>query len=365
MISAKVVADSVNEFNNRITTFEVVIPRIVLAELNTHRMFSRNSASSRAIPFNKMVEAVSENPFIPLAWQKSHSGMQGTEYHTDRKLIQFFESEWLNAKDNAISAAQILSEKYIPEFDDEGYPFNDDVNGSGVTKQLCNRLLEPFMYHKVLITATELENFFKLRCPSYSYQGIGKYRSWKDLVSDTFAGGANRDVVDELESADILTRLKNNSSQAEIHIQAVAECMWDALNESTPKELKAGEWHIPYGDNIDIDKIADAVYDINDSKIADFDSTTSVKIKISTARNARISYTVVGEEKAVNYEKDIELHDNLIASGHMSPTEHCAKTMSYEDLENYLVIEDNKVISGRCRNFTGFIQYRALVEKPL
>lgn len=67
MITAKVVADSKNEFNNRITTMVVTFPRYILAELNTHRMFSRNSASSRAIPFEKMVKSVEENPFIPIA----------------------------------------------------------------------------------------------------------------------------------------------------------------------------------------------------------------------------------------------------------------------------------------------------------
>lgn len=70
MIQAKIIADSINPFGHRITTMVVTMPRIVLAEFNTHRMFSRNSASSRAIPFEKMVKSVEENPFIPIAWQK-------------------------------------------------------------------------------------------------------------------------------------------------------------------------------------------------------------------------------------------------------------------------------------------------------
>ena len=79
-ISAQIVADSKNEFGDRITTMLVTFPRYILAELNTHRMFSKNSASSRAIPFVKMLKSVKENPFIPIAWQKDHPGMQGTEY---------------------------------------------------------------------------------------------------------------------------------------------------------------------------------------------------------------------------------------------------------------------------------------------
>lgn len=78
MISAKVIADSIlkpdydNNPVSRITTMIVTFPRFILAEFNTHRMFSRNSASSRAIPFEKMLEVVQNNPFIPIAWQKHH-----------------------------------------------------------------------------------------------------------------------------------------------------------------------------------------------------------------------------------------------------------------------------------------------------
>ena len=69
-IEAKIVADSINKQGDRITTFLLTYPRFIHSELMTHRMFSRNSASSRAIPFEKMVKDVLENPFIPIAWQK-------------------------------------------------------------------------------------------------------------------------------------------------------------------------------------------------------------------------------------------------------------------------------------------------------
>lgn len=149
MVQAKVIADSKNQFGNRITTMVVTMPRFILAEFNTHRMFSRNSASSRAIPFEKMVKSVQENPFIPIAWQKDHKGMQGTEYLIDEDDIQRAEKDWLNARDYAVEQAVYLS------------------NHHRVTKQLCNRLLEPFMWHTVIISATEFSNFFELRCPSY------------------------------------------------------------------------------------------------------------------------------------------------------------------------------------------------------
>ena len=69
-ISAEIIADSINTFGDRITTYLLTYPRFIHAELMTHRMFSRNSASSRAIPFKRMLQMVEEDPFIPIAWQK-------------------------------------------------------------------------------------------------------------------------------------------------------------------------------------------------------------------------------------------------------------------------------------------------------
>jgi hypothetical protein len=238
MYKAEILADSINPQGDRITTMKITFPRIMLAEFNTHRMFSRNSASSRAIPFNKMLKMVEENPFIPIAWQKNHKGMQGTEYWSENDVVtvdegdeyerytqmysakEHFKTLWLEAKDVAIAQA---------------YEFNR----LGVTKQLCNRLLEPFMWHTVIITSGKegLDNFFELRCPQYSIITQKTLKSKKDLIKDLngIDVGLNTD----------LDWLKINKSQADIHIQAIAEIMWDEINSSTPKQLKAGEWHIP------------------------------------------------------------------------------------------------------------------------
>ena len=159
-ISAEVIADSINTHGDRITTFLLTYPRFIHAELMTHRVFSRNSASSRAIPFEKMLRMVEEDPFIPIAWQKNHKGMQGTEYFTNERISNYsecldgnevvyqLEEEWLEAKNCATEQAK-------------------NMNELGLTKQLCNRLLEPVMWHTTLITATEFENFFELRMPCY------------------------------------------------------------------------------------------------------------------------------------------------------------------------------------------------------
>jgi thymidylate synthase ThyX len=344
MIKAEIIVDSKNEFGNRITTMIVTMPRIILAEFNTHRMFSKNSASSRAIPFEKMLKSVEENPFIPIAWQKDHKGMQGNEYISNEVDINLNQNAWLRAKDNAVSSAEYLN---------HGVKEGRD---NGVTKQLCNRLLEPFMNHTVIVTATEWENFFSLRCPSYRIGGKGDeksstkvYKSKKDAI---------KDYPNSFDEPEINWRFWNEG-QAEIHMMALAEAMWDAMNESTPRELKAGEWHIPFGDTLE--EINDILAN-DDGSNCTLKEINEFKVKVATARCARVSYTVVGEEdKKPNYENDIKLHDNLMKAGHMSPFEHCAQAMSEADIkQNRIVIRgkndsDNLGWSG---NFKGFIQYR-------
>lgn len=288
-ISASIIADSKNEFGNRITSFVVTFPRIILAEINTHRMLSRNSASSRAIPFEKMLKMVEENPFIPIRWMKDHSGMQGNEYWDDAEVIKSLQYFWLSARDKAIQEANLLSDYKI-------------------TKQIVNRLLEPFMWHTAIITATEWENFFALRA----------------------------------------------HDAAEIHLQDLAHKMLDAMNNSTPKQLEVGEWHIPFGDKIDWIHIQETLPQFNENR----DETA---IKIATARCARVSY--MNFEGNDDYGADIKLHDRLLASGHMSPFEHCAKAMSKGQFDNSFHRGDNGTgpefySSGWSGNFRGFTQYR-------
>lgn len=169
MIQAKVVADSTNEFGNRITTMIVTMPRFILAEFNTHRMFSRNSASSRAIPFSKMAAQILDNPFIPMAWQKDHKGMQGTEYWTDDDTVTVDEGDEYERYTKIYSATEHFITEWL-EARDLAVAQSYELNRLGVTKQLCNRLLEPFMWHTVLVTSGKegLDNFYKLRCPEYT-----------------------------------------------------------------------------------------------------------------------------------------------------------------------------------------------------
>jgi len=306
MISAKIIKDSADVRGNRITTFVLTFPRYILAEFNTHRMFSRNSASSRAIPFNKMLEMVKTNPFIPIKWMKEHTGMQGTEYFEHPHEWDKCKQKWLDARDLAITMAEHLTEY-------------------GVTKQLCNRLLEPFMWHTVLVTATEFKNFFALRA----------------------------------------------NEAADIHLQDLANKMLIEYNKSIPEKLKEGQWHIPFGDTFDEDRLWECIKrDVKEATMNESVEESSkeirvfTKIEISTARCARISYNSF--EGKDDYNADLKLHDRLLESGHWSAFEHCAKVMNESEYEgshgNAKYAFENQMAyeNGWCGNFRGFIQYRKM-----
>lgn len=135
--------DSINHYGNRLTTFVVTFPRIVLAEFNTHRILSKNSASSRAIPIEKQVEKVKRDLFYPVHWGKNQKGMQAEEELVGDEL-RFAKNRWEVASEKSLESVQELLE-------------------IGVHKQITNRLLEPFMWHTAVVTGTEFSNFFNLR----------------------------------------------------------------------------------------------------------------------------------------------------------------------------------------------------------
>lgn len=360
MIQAKIVADSISPQGHRLTTLEVVMPRYILAEFNTHRVLSKNSASSRAIPFNKMVKNVQDNPFIPYAWQRDHSGMQGNQYITNKAEIAYYEAVHETAMNLAIEQAKALNDK-----------------GNGVTKQLANRYLEPFMYHKVLVSGTEWENFFNLRCPQYGGFDANSnevyFKSRKEAIKHLENIGSN---TINLRHDDILGWLRVNKGQADIHMMFLAEAIYDAMNESTPKELKEGEWHIPYGDKLESNNEFYDFFKKNNNRewitAEQHDNALDEMIcKISIARCARLSYQTLGDNPVIDYAKDLQLYDILSKSGHWSPFEHVAKVMTEEEYSIYIngkikvndMIEAEKVNNlGWCRNFRGFIQQRVLID---
>lgn len=147
---ANVIEDSVSEWGQRITTFEITYPRIILAEINTHKICVSNSSSSRAIPVAKLLELVRNQPFIPSQFGKNQPGMVSGEWETKEDMIyanNAAERIWREAKDSACRHAE-------------------DLMKIGVHKELVNRIIEPYSYTSTILTATEWDNFFTLRTAS-------------------------------------------------------------------------------------------------------------------------------------------------------------------------------------------------------
>lgn len=142
-IRATIIADQVNRKGHRLTTYELEYNRIFLSELNTHRMLSKNSASSRAIPFPAVLQLLQENPAMPVFWGKNIPGMKAREELSPVE-IEKAKQVWLSALDSIISHSKEL-------FD------------LGLHKQILNRLGEPWQRMKTVMTGTEYENLFWLR----------------------------------------------------------------------------------------------------------------------------------------------------------------------------------------------------------
>lgn len=143
MIEATVIKDSIAPSGVRLTTFVLTYPRFIHSEFMTHRMFSRNASSSRAIPVKKSIQMVLDNPAIPLAFTRNKAGMQGGD-PLDEKASKLAEEVWMHALFHAVDKAKMLADL--------------DVH-----KQYANRILEPFSHITVVCSATDFANFFALR----------------------------------------------------------------------------------------------------------------------------------------------------------------------------------------------------------
>lgn len=277
MVSASILMDSVAKDGARLTTFELKLPKYLLAQLNTHRAFSKNTASSRAIPTKKLVKMALEDPVVPISFGKNRPGMQAEgEVDAEQALAL-----WMRGRDAAIDVALQLAEL-------------------GLHKQHANRVLEPYIHASVILSATEYDNFFKLRC--------------------------------------------HHAAQPEM--QALACAMRDARAASTPKERTQ---HIPMVDEEDFDRL-DARLRLGDvrvpEEIAKNFSNGSIGAGLwlaSAGRCARISYLTHTGVRDIG--EDVRLALDLIRDGHWSPFEHQA--VAYP---------------GRNANFIGWVQLRKGLE---
>ena len=239
MYKCEILADSIAAHRIRLTTFEVTFPRFILAEFNTHRMLSRNSASSRAIPTEKLIERVRNAPFIP-EFNRRVTGMGVGEELSPRQNRRM-QAKWLAAAHAACDTAEQFLE---------------------VDKSRANRLLEPFMWHTAIVTATDWDNFFNLRC----HPG------------------------------------------AQPEFQKIAWMMLLTMQHHEPKMLDFGEWHLP-------------LFFPEDLPAGCADTVEYGAAKVSAGRCAAVSYDRHREGDGYNA---IERWERLAGFGHWSPGEHPA-----------------------------------------
>src|ERR1700722_2504095 len=241
-IEVKNICDSIISNNSpRLTTFQLKYPRFVHQELLTHRVFSRNSSSSRAVPTNKLLEQIRNNPAIPIEIGKNCPGMQSKEL-LDEDTTKVVINMWKDLADQCAEIAYKMSKL-------------------GVHKQISNRVVEPFTFMHTIVTATDYDNFFQLRCA---------------------------------ESADPT-------------IRTLAQMMQKEYNTNNPTKLTSYDWHLPY---------------ITKDEKQKYDNHTCALI--SAARCARISFINHDGSNCI-VEKDLELAERLFKDKHLSPFEHQAR----------------------------------------
>lgn len=284
--SAVIIKHSKAPNGEELITMEIELHRFILPEFNTHRSFSRNFQSSRAVPIEKMIEQVRNSPAMPVHWGKNQAGMVA-ENELSGKPLQMAEIFWLNAAEDAADNAERLA-------------------AQGTHKQIVNRLLEPFMKTKGVVTATRTayEAFFKLRC----------------------------------------------HKDAQPEIKLLAERMRTALVNSVPVDLDYGDYHLPYVPN---DKVFEETFTIEDA------------VKVSTSCCGQVSYRRLDD----SLEKALKIYDmlNLPVNGvypddppHFSPTEHVVKIVDIKMMYDIGLCEI-KQISGNF-NDSVFWQYRKALE---
>ena len=282
-VEAIVLADSMSYQGKRITTFQLRYPRFIHSELMTHRVFSRNASSSRAIPVAKMIAQVRNEPAMPFHWGKNRAGMQAK-----MELEPILRNEAINSWCLAAEMAADIAEQMVK---------------IGLHKQVANRILEPFQYISVVLTATDYDNWYELR----------------------------------------------DHEDAQPEIQQLAIAMRDAAESSNPTLLLPGEWHLPY--------ITDEERELY---------STDILLQVSAARCCRVSY-LRHDGQAPDINKDIELCEMLVGARplHASPFEHQAtpdEVIEPNFLMRLLGHKKRYACPEQHGNFNGWVQHRKLIE---
>lgn len=297
LITAKILADSMSPDGVRMTTMEIEYPRFILAELNTHRMLSKNSASSRAIPVAAMHEHIRENTAQPVYWGQNQPGMKAREelHASDKTFAKYL---WAKARDAAID-------------------YSKQIADLGSHKQITNRITEPWMLMKTVISGTEWVNFWWLR----------------------------------------------DHQDAQPEIAVLAHKMRLEVADSTPTPLNPGEWHLPYVNTARYVPTGELQYFDED-----FNRLTLEQARVVSASCcAQVSY----RKSDTSYAKAENIYRQLIESEpcHASPVEHQATPMDTESMCRFEpetwepgvthVSANSDLWSG---NLRGWIQFRKLIS---
>ena len=250
MIYATVICDSISPLGVRLTSIEIQFPRFILSQLLMHRMWSRSCESLRARPTKSKVAEVEADPVVPVFAKNQRGMVAGAELEAAEQAIA--KGVWGEAHRAAVKAAKELAEL-------------------GVAKQWANRLLEPFAYQKMLVTATDFANFFRLRCADDA----------------------------QPEIAELAVKMREAMAASE-PVQRSGEC---------------GHWHRPYID-------AMTLRQVKDDRTIDRLVMGDAVLRISAARCARVSYG--DPRRPRDIQDDLRLTQTLIDSGHSNPFEHQA-----------------------------------------
>lgn len=316
---AKVIAHSKSSVTcKEIVTFELEFPRIILAEFNTHNALSKNASSSRAIPVPTMLQQVRENPASPTRFGAANTGMQDKGAHSDLVLMPCdVHGEYaVTHKEAWFDSAQITAD------------LAERFHKAGYAKQICNRLIEPFQMMKVVMTATELNNFFWLR---------------------------DHDAADPT-IADLARKIR------------------DALDASSPVVLNPGEWHVPYYNSgyWKPHKEVDNLRSVGEPcvEVDVFGHSLEHALVISASCCAQVSYrklddtiekakSVVARLNLQGEEPDQPVHASPLEHQNSPTPEYCESFKPETWVDGITHVDrDGMLCSG---NMKGFVQHRQLV----
>ena len=310
-IYAEVVADSISKHGERLITFRLHYPRIIHAEVMTHRMFSRNASSSRAIPVNKVLEQVQTTPAMPVQFGKNQAGMQDAGEFDNKIGV----SEW-DDYENDMVTKYYTPEEYWGMSAESASQFAQSFSDAGYHKQVANRLVEPYQYMNTIISMTDTDNFWHLRLH-------------KD-ADPTFVN--------------------------------LTECMYNAYNQSDPDLVTDGDYHLPFIQKMRFENDSMNVrYFVEGEEVS---LETAIKVSISVC--CQVSY----RKSDLSIEKAIKIYDMLVTMSpiHASPLEHIAKPFTDDEWNVRTKINNEIREEGLlgvnalyCGNFRGWEQYRKSV----